>query len=210
MGYCNNTDVYNAGLPRGTLPNPGREIASVSTITSLLQLDGHGFASGQPIEFRSEIGSLPAPLSEGTTYYALPATDSAFAVSSVAGGSAIGLTSTGSRVLVIAPLPFDEWIEWASAIVESFLPAHLVPLDAPYPALVVSVTADLAAMRGIQFVGGAQVDAQQRIASAQRTLEKWGRGQPIRGTNAPRIANTSALNPASVDSRGWSTNGRIP
>lgn len=210
MGYCTNTDVYNAGLPRGTLPNPGREIASVSTSTNLLSLDGHGFESGQPIEFRSEIGSLPAPLTEGTTYYALPATDSAFAVSTTAGGSAVDLTSTGSRVLVIAPLPFDEWIEWASAIVESFLPAHLVPLSAPYPALVVSVTADLAAMRGLQFVGGAQVDVQARIANAQRTLDKWGKGQPIRGANAPRIANTSALNPPTADSRGWSTNGRIP
>ena len=210
MGFCTNTDVYNAGLPRGTLPNPGREISSVSTSANLLTLDGHGFESGQPIEFRSEIGSLPAPLSEGTTYYALPVTDSAFSVSSVASGSAIDLTSTGSRVLVIAPLPFAEWIEWASAIVESFLPAHLVPLSAPYPALVVSVTADLAAMRGIQFVGGAQVDAQQRIANAQRTLEKWGKGQPIRGANAPRIVNVSAINPASADSRGWSTDGRIP
>ena len=180
------------------------------TSANLLTLDGHGFESGQPIEFRSEIGSLPAPLSEGATYYALPVTDSAFSVSSVAGGSAIDLTSTGSRVLVIAPLPFAEWIEWASAIVESFLPAHLVPLSAPYPALVVSVTADLAAMRGIQFVGGAQVDAQQRIANAQRTLEKWGKGQPIRGANAPRIVNVSAINPASADSRGWSTDGRIP
>ena len=210
MGFCTNTDVYNAGLPRGTLPNPGREISSVSTSANLLTLDGHGFESGQPIEFRSEIGSLPAPLSEGTTYYALPVTDSAFSVSSVASGSAIDLTSTGSRVLVIAPLPFAEWIEWASAIVESFLPAHLVPLSAPYPALVVSVTADLAAMRGIQFVGGAQVDAQQRIANAQRTLEKWGKGQPIRGANAPRIVNVSAIYPASADSRGWSTDGRIP
>ena len=210
MGYCTITDVYNAGLPRGSLPNPARLIASVSVSTNLLTLDGHGLSSGQPIEFRADNGSLPAPLSEGTTYYAIPSTDSAFAVASVAGGNAIDITTTGSNVLVIVPLPFEEWIDWASAIVESFLPAHLVPLDSPYPALVVSVTADLAAMRGLQFVGGAQIDQQARLLNAQRTLEKWGKGQPIRGANAPRIVNVSAINPPTADSRGWSTNGRIP
>lgn len=210
--YCTTSDVYNAGIPRGTLPNPARLIASVSTATNLLTLDGHGLSLGQAIQFRTETGALPTPIVEGSTYYALPSSDSAFAISATQSGQAIDLTSAGSDVWLIVPLPFDEWISWASAIVESFLPAHLVPLSAPYPPIVVSVTADLAASRGLTYVGGTQVDIQARLTNAQKLLDKWANGQPIRGAIVPPSANLAySRSGHRADPRGWDRGtGRIP
>jgi hypothetical protein len=208
--YCVAADLYSHGLPPGVLPNPGRLLGAVDTGTEILTLDGHGFRADQVVLFRAEAGgSLPSPLVAGTSYYAIPLTDATFSVAASAGGSAINLTSTGSNVVVVSPLPVDEWIAWASAMVDSFIPAHVVPLSAPFPALVVSITAELAAARGLAYTGGqSQTSIQDRIIAAQRLLDRWGRGVPIRGSAAPASSNLAAVATASdLDPRGWVPSG---
>ncbi len=124
--YCAASDLYDFGMPRGAATNPGHLIASVSAGANTLELDQHGFAAGNPVLFRAEAGgSLPSPLVEGTTYYAIPVTESTFSVAATDGGAAIDLTTAGSRILVIAPLPVTQAIAWASRIIDDMLPAHL-------------------------------------------------------------------------------------
>lgn len=208
--YCVAADLYSHGLPPGGLPNPGRMVGAVSSGTDVLTLDGHGFRANQVVLVRAEAGgSLPSPLVAGTSYYVIPLTDATFALASAPDGPAINLTSSGANVVVVAPLPVDEWIAWASAMVDSFLPAHAVPLSAPFPALVVSITAELAAARGLAYTGGqSQTSIQERLTAAQRLLDRWGRGVPIRGTAAPASANLAAVAVASdLDPRGWVPSG---
>ena len=206
--YCTPTDVY-AHVPPGTFANPGRVIASVSTSTEVIDLDGHGLTTDEPVTFRADDGKMPAPLVRGTTYYARTLGDSQFSVAAAPGGSAINLTSSGSNVVMIRQLPIAEWIVWASAMVENFLPAHMVPLDAPYPAIVVTVTASLAAARGLQYSGGSQIDITQKLADAQQMLARWSKGIPLRGAGAPRASANAAITSSAggADPRGWLPRG---
>jgi hypothetical protein len=67
----------------------------------------HGFAAGDPVEFRAvkngtnanlPDGKLPSPLAEVTVYYVIASglTTTAFKVSATSGGSAIDLTDAGA------------------------------------------------------------------------------------------------------------------
>ena len=59
--YCTEADLYDYGLPRGSLPNPGRIVAEVASGTEILTLDGHGFRDDSELLFRAEAGgSLPS------------------------------------------------------------------------------------------------------------------------------------------------------
>ncbi len=204
--YCSKEDLYDAGLARGSLPNPGRLVASVDITTELLTLDGHGFRADAELLFRAETGgSLPSPLVAGTTYYADAVSDSTFKVRSTAGGAAINLTTAGSLIVVSTPLPFIAAIRRASAMVDDMLPAHIVPLTAPYPVVVVAVTADLAIAVLGMLTGGSSADfITQKLAGAQKILDRWSKGIPIRGAVVPPAAGLSALAvTTATDPRGW-------
>lgn len=191
MGYCNPSDLYDYGLPRGGVPNPGRLIASVSAASNAFELDVHGFENGDPVVLRAEAGgSLPAPLVEGTTYYAVPLTESTFSLSLTDGGSAVDLTSSGLNVIVVAPLPIAKAIDFASALIDDMIPAHAVPLTAPYPPIVVMTCAELAAAKLSGRAGGASVSLASAADAARKRLERWGKGIPIRGTNTEAQKST--------------------
>ena len=212
--YCESADLYDAGLQRGALPSPGRLVSAVDTTTNIFSLDGHGFRSGAQLLFRAETGgALPSPLVAGTTYYALSLTDATFQVAASAGGAAIDLTTAGSLIVVSTPLPVQAAIEWASGMVDDFLPAHVVPLESPYPAVVVAVAADLAVARLGVITGGASADfVATKLAAAQKMLDRWAKGLPIRGAIVPPAAGlaTVAVTTA-VDPRGWiPTGGTLP
>lgn len=211
MDYCVQADLYSFGLPRGAMPNPARLAASVSVSLNAINLDQHGFALNDPITLRAEGGgSLPAPLLEATKYYVIPITDSAFSVAAAADGAAIDLTTTGARVLVIAQSPIAAAIRWASRVIDQSLPAHLVPLTAPIHELVVMTCAELAAAKALGLSGGASKSLADMTAATAARIEKWARGQPLRGDNRPPPANvaTSASVPYR-DSRGWNKFGGI-
>jgi hypothetical protein len=208
VDYCEASDLYAYGLTRGAIPNPGRLIASVSTSADTLSLDVHGFAADDPVTFRAEAGgSLPGPLVAGTTYYVIPVTESTFQVSATEGGDAIDLTSAGENILVITPLPIAAAISFASRLVDDCLPAHVVPLEEPIADIVKMTTAELAIWKLTAGKGSAKTISEM-VDAARKRLERWGKGVPIRGTNAPTPANLAAS--ASVpylDSRGWNRFG---
>ena len=207
--YCTDADLYDHGIPEGGLPNPGR-IAAASASTDILTLDGHGLAADDAVVLRAESGgSMPSPLVAGTTYYAIPLTDSTLQLAATAGGAAISLTTAGSNVILVAPRPTAAAIEWASAMVDDFLPAHMVPLTSPYPPSVVAVAADLAAWRLLARAGQATAPVTQKLDEAKRLLDRWAKGIPLRGgTNVPAAAGlATAAVATAVDPRGWIPSG---
>lgn len=216
MGYCVRSDLYAFGLPRGTIPNPGRLVLSVDTTTNAIALGDHEFATDDPLVFRAEMGgSMPAPLVAGTRYYAIALTDGTFQVAAAQGGAAIDLTTAGSEVLVSSPLPVEEWIEWGAEVINQALPAHAVPLTAPYPPIIVMTNAELAAAKGGLFSGGTAKSLTDMMAAADARLKTWAEGVPVRGENtAPEERTNLAASltaPAAPSSRqrDWSRYGAL-
>lgn len=204
--YCEPRDLYDHGLPRGAVPNPGRLAASALAGTNAITLDAHGFEAGDPIELRAEAGgSLPTPLAEGVTYYVVPLSGSAFSLATSEGGPAIDLTVNGSNVVVIDSLDvkIDKAIEWASRLLDDMLPAHVVPLTAPYPPIVVMTTAELAAAKVVGHGGAVSATLTKIADDARKRLERWGAGVPIRGENRPPAANLATFAAQPSDARGW-------
>jgi hypothetical protein len=209
--YCTPADLYTFGVPRGSIPNPGRHAASASTSTDAITLDEHGFDLGDLVSFRAESGgSLPSPLAAGTTYYALPVSDSIFQVSEEPEGDAIELTSVGSIFLVLAPLPKAAAIAWASRAIDDMLPAHLVPLTEPISPIVSMTCAELAAAKLGYYSGAVSRSLGAMSDEARKRVERWAKGVPIRGEDKPALANkaVSASLPYN-DGRGWNRNGGI-
>lgn len=211
MGYCESRDLYDYGLPRGAVANPGRLLDSVNASSNACALDVHGFDADDLIQFRAEAGGvLPTGLTEGVTYFAKPIDDNHFQVAATAGGAAIDVTDAGENTLVIAPLPIAAAIEWASRVIDDMLPAHVVPLPAPYHSLIVSTCAELAAGK-LASRGGYVSKALSDIRDAAiKRLERWAKNVEIRGDNAPAPAQGAAV--ATVpydDSRGWNRFGGI-
>lgn len=212
-GYCARADVYAFGVPRGAFPNEGRLALSVDTTANTFALGDHSFATDDPVHFRAEIGgSLPAPLVAGVTYYAIATTDDTFQVAATAGGAAIDLTTSGSQILVIAPLPIDQAIAYGARVIDQALVAHGVPLEAPYHELVVMTNAELAAGKLGYFSGGTSKSLADMIVVAQARVADWARGVQLRGENtAPgeRTNLATSLTAPGRDSRGWSRFGAL-
>lgn len=209
--YCEPADLFRYAVPRGSFPNPGRLLGDVATGTEILTLDQHGFEDDQPLVFRAEGGgSLPAPLVEGTTYYAIPLTDSTFQVAAAPAGAAIDLTTEGSGIVVTAELPITSWIRAASAEADEAI-GHDVPLEAPYPQAVVTFTAVRAAELGLIHTGQAPGVLAEAMKVERAKLDRWRAGVRPRGPNAPAAANLAITgSAASADPRGWGTGGTLP
>jgi hypothetical protein len=185
MPYCTRADLYSFGLPRGALRNPGRPADASSAADDTITIDVHGFALDDLVSFRPEGGGrLPAPLVAGIDYFAIPVTESRFSVSATQGGAAIDLTTDGARFVVIAPLKFDEAITFGAAIIDDQLPAHCVPLIAPYPPIIVMTNAELAI--GKLLNGSATASLAAMVDAATQRLARWAKGQPLRGTNTDK------------------------
>lgn len=184
--YATRQDVYRYGLPRGALGNPGRLAASATAANDWIELQEHGFVLGDALTVRAaDGGSLPAPLVAGVVYYAIPLTDSTFQVSATPTGGPIAFTTDGVSVIVGADLPIDQLLERYSRFADGFIPAHVVPLPAPYPVTVVAVVAELTAHR-LQILSGMSSESMVSIeASAAKQLERWAATLPVRdATNA--------------------------
>lgn len=185
MSYCTQADVYSYGLPRGALRNPGRPADAASAADDTVTLDVHGFALNDQISFRPEAGGrLPMPLAPGVTYFAIPVSESAFSVAAIVDGPAIDLTTDGVRIVVIAPLNFTAAIAFGAEIINDRLPAHCVPLIAPYPPIIMMTNAVLAG--GKLMNGSASQSLMQLVDEAEKRVERWGKGQPLRGTNTEK------------------------
>jgi hypothetical protein len=209
--YCSPSDLYAFGIARGAVPNPGRVVDSANATANTITLDVHGFVLNDPVSFRAEAGgTLPAPLVAGSTYYAIPVTESAFSVATAEDGAAVDLSSAGENFVVIAPLPIDASIAWASRLIDDMLPAHVVPIEEPIPEIVRMTAAELAAHKLLSTTGAVSTSLTMVADHARKRLERWAAGIPIRGTNAPTPTNLAAAAAVPyVDSRGWNRYGGI-
>lgn len=215
VSYCTVADLFANGLPRGALANAGRLVAGgggASISANTIPLDQHGLSLNDQFTLRAEAGgSLPAPLVAGTTYYAIPVNDGAFSAAATANGAAIDLTTAGSRILVVVPINYAAAIAYGAALIDDMLPAHIVPLEAPYPPIVTMTNAELAIGKLMQGSGSGSKSMGEMVDAARKRMADWARGRPLRGTNVPPAANVSVS--ATVpyrDARGWSRFGGLP
>lgn len=206
VGYCTRTDLL-AFLPSGGLPNPAR-VATGSSSGDYIECDQHGLVADQAVTFRAEAGgSVPTGLTAGTTYYAIIVSTSRFKVAAAAGGAAIDLTSAGANFVFWTELPWDSWIDVAARDCDSFLPVHVVPVIAPYPQILVTANAELAAARALIATAGAEIDLGAKLDQIQQRLTRWAKAIPLRGeaksTQSP--VNLALVGSASTDTRGWAS-----
>jgi hypothetical protein len=197
--YATRGNVYQYGLPRGALGNPGRLVVDSSladTPLGTIELQEHGFETGTCITFRAtDGGTLSSPLVAGVVYFAIRLTDSTFQVSATSGGSPITLTTGGVSMVVSADLPFDEVLEFYSRFVDGFLPAEVVPLTAPYPITVVAIVSELTAKK-IQILSGMTSGSMTEAElGAGAQLKRWAAGLPVRDAAATtQAANVAVTN----------------
>ena len=198
--YCTEDDVYSI-QPAGSFSNPGRIVASVRE--SLFELDSHGLSFNSPVTFEGE--SVPPPIERGRVYYALPMGPSWFAVCEEHDGDSLIVESWSQPFAAVRVLPWLQWIEWASSLVDEFIP-HVLPLSNPIPSIVRHTTANLVAQRALQFCGGTDIDINAHIQQAQQMLSRWEKSVPVRGADRPRTTSMGAITGAPlprVDVRGW-------
>jgi hypothetical protein len=210
LAYCDPSDVYDYGLPRGSVPRNGRLAYAVDTSADTIELDGHGFADGDVITFRAEAGgALPTPLAAGTPYYVIVVNDYLFQISATEGGAAVNLSTAGESVVVIPPDPVPAACDWGARIIDDQMPAHAVPLTAPYPEIVVMTNAELAAWKLLAKAGAATISLSEMTKEVRARLARWAAGVPIRGTNEPTATSQAASAAVPRTTGSWSRYGGI-
>lgn len=139
VAYATREDVYLAGLPRGSVGQRARAVASVDATANTLEVAGHGLAEETPVQLQVDASStLPAPLSASTVYYAKLVTDSdsLLQLAATPGGAAINLTNVGAgslRLFVPIGQVMDRQLEVYSRWFDGKAIAHGVPFESPYP-----------------------------------------------------------------------------
>lgn len=210
---CDPADLFAHGLPRGGVPNHGRQVSAVDTTANTLTIDLHGLSLDDEVEFRAEGGgTLPTGISAATIYYAIPVTYNTFSVSATLGGSAVNISASGTpgRILCIPKVNIPAIISGTSRLVEDMLPAHIVPIVGDVPPIVRQTTAELAAQKVLALTGGATASLMTIFDLATKRLERWARGVPVRGDGGQQQASgaTSASLPYE-DARGWTRHGGL-
>ena len=154
---------------------------------------------------------MPAPLVADTAYYAIPVNGDAFQVSATPGGSAIDLTTAGSRFVVIAPINYSASIAFASRLIDELTVGQVVlRAGEPIPEIIKMVCAQIAVGQLALISGSVSTSLAEIVKGAKSLLDGWAKGQPLRAENRSAAANVAAS--ASVpylDSRGWNRFGRL-
>lgn len=98
---------WNAAVFIGCAPNGGATPFNFMAVPSsdLVYAVAHGLPANQKIAFFN--GTPPAPLVEGTTYFAVTVTTDTFQVSATSGGAAIDLTAAATFGCVVAAITED-------------------------------------------------------------------------------------------------------
>ncbi len=205
--YCTVSDLFSYGLQPGSLANPARHVYSVAAGTDIIVADNHGLSTGDTVTFRADTvgGALPSPLVAGTTYYVTRVNDSQFTVSATSGGATVDLTTAGENVLVATEINYTAAILFASEVINNSLPGNIVPIsEAAIPEIVRMTAAELAIGKLMSKYGSAPATLTTAVDAAQKRLDRWAKGVPVRGTNAPPRAQLarSATAPY-ADRRGW-------
>lgn len=211
--YCSVSDLFSFGLSAGSLANPARLVDEISAGSNELRCDNHGFSDGDALTFRVDAigGAMPAPLVEGTTYYAIRVNDFRFSVSSTVGGVAIDITTAGEGVLVATEINYVAAIQFGAEIINDNLPAHIVPInEAAVPEIVRMTNAELAIAKLMSKYGSQPSTLMAAVDAATKRIERWARGVPIRGVNSPPRAQLSrAATVPYADVKGWRSDTTI-
>lgn len=206
MAYCSAPQLFElGGMPPGGVRSMARLTTGAVVANNTILLDAHGLGAGDVVRLQAQQeGSVPSPLVALRPYYALPVDESSFQLEESVGSGAIDLTTTGSTFFAIVPPDYDGSIAWASALIDDMLPSATLPLTEPYPAVVVATCAELASWR-LLSQQGAQASALSEILDAsRRRLDRWARGVPVRGQNAPKPSNLSVSSgKLSASRRPW-------
>jgi hypothetical protein len=207
--YCDESDLYDYGLPRGSLSNPARSVTADAAADSFT-LDVHGFVDDDEVSFRADPGgSLPTGISAGVAYFAKRLSEYAFQVAATAGGPAIDLTTAGSRVVAYAPINLEAAIQWASRVLDDAMQGStVVPLTLPVPEIIKMTCAELAAGKLMSGRNGSRA-LSEVVDSATKRAAKWAKVR-VQGENAkpPAGLAVSATVPY-CDRRGWGRWGGI-
>jgi hypothetical protein len=202
VSYCSDADVYLFGVPRGSVPNPGRPLYSL--VSDVCTLDAHGFETEDPIQFRAAgDGSLPAGLAAGTTYYAQRQSESTFKVRATPTGSALTITTATDPVLVLEVLDIASARAFADAVIDDVLTGHVVPLS-PVPQIIRITAAELSAGKLLAGKGAQSKSLAEVVDAAVKRLERWREGKPVEGASEDsrtNLASPGAASTAGVCSR---------
>lgn len=196
-------------MPIGSVTSSSGIVAETSTGANTFTFDGHGLETGDAITVRAvEGGSLPAPLSADTTYYAIRVSNSKFELAATLSGSAIDITTVGDSMVIAREPDFDETIEFYSRWADTCLPAHLVPLETPLTGqfvFVKGIVADLAAKKILNGAGKESAIVTAAEVEAKAQLERFSAGLPLRGEASSTPTNLAVTNTIAItgDPRGW-------
>lgn len=208
--YATKADLYKHGLPRGLLTDQHRAVTSVDAAANTFTVGDHGLSLNTPVRFVAEPGNgtLPAGLTEGTTYYAIATTDSVFQVAATEGGAAIDVTDAGSGVFgFVVPVDeeINETLELYSRVIDRKTIAHAIEFTAPYPVEVVHYVAKLSARELLQRRGRQSEAVNEAAARVEREFRDFVKGIPLRTDKATASTN-SAVHWGNTR-RSWDTPG---
>lgn len=210
--YASRRDV-NQWLPSGEITGSSRLASTALSGNETITLDGHGLETDDEVTVRAaEGGTLPAPLVEGTVYFAIRESNATFKLAATEGGSAIDFTTDGESVVVVKQPPYDAVIEYYSRWFDSFLPAHVVPLESPIHPIAKGVVAQLSAKALLNLDGKSSEIVKEAELAARVVAERFSKGLPLRGADATARSNlavTSSLSATVPDPRGWGS-GTLP
>lgn len=209
--YASARDLYTYGLRRGVLVNEGRLVASSAASSNILELDGHLFETDDAVRVRAvDGGTLSVPLAADTVYYVIRLSDSTFKLATTEGGAPIDLTTDGESMIVTADLPIDDLLEAYSRFADDFIPAHAVPMAAPYDLTLVRIVCELTAAKLLSLAGQSSVSMKDAEIAAKAQLERWATGVTLRSVAAAATpTNLAITSTVSTDPRGWGS-GSLP
>jgi hypothetical protein len=210
--YASVSDLYDHGVPHGSIANRGRTSLAANAATDAIALGDHGFSTDDEITVRPDAGgTLPSPLGVDTSSYASPVNAGAFKVAATPGGAVIDLTSNGSRFVVVAPIPYEAAIYYASRLIDEMLVGHVLIEDGDeIPPMVRLTCAEIAAGKLALRSGHVSKSLGEIVDVARKRLESWAKGRPLRSAVKPASANLAASATLPYrDTRGWGRYGGI-
>jgi hypothetical protein len=160
--YCSVEDVFRFAQTAGALVRRALEVDSVDTTADVLTIGGHGCSKDDPVEFRIQPGgTLAAPLSASTVYYAKPVTDSddLLQIAATVGGAAINLTTTGAGFDMVPSIrpTIHACIRSACRWIDQRIPEAATPLNPDenglYPDIVRQMAAVLSCEMALVVLG---------------------------------------------------------
>jgi len=190
VSYATRRDVYLLGLAAQAFVARSRPFDAVDSASATVRLRAHGLATDDVVTFEvASGGTLPTGISAFTVYYAVPVSSDLFRLSLTAGGSPIASwasAGSGWAIAIDYGPRLDAHLADASATIDEHLTAHEPPIAAPYPPVLVGLTARMAAraaVTSLQIDNAAYRVAVDRLFAREaqdlEILAAWKAGKPI-------------------------------